>query len=608
MRPRTRRAILRRVRRHLAPLLASALLVACGEDEPVPFGLDRPHAESTPTPAETTTDEVAAPVSLTAAVWPEGTRELDVGGGHVLLTSDVARASAVLDLDGDADLDLFLVAVGDDGTPRLLHLRRDGETFGEPAVLSSFGALASGCVATSARIEALGPSFVGASLETECANTNGPAARATHAWVVDVSATPRLLERFSLGRGDDADGFELLEVDRDDDGHDDLIVQLRVGTETVSLAWRSAASGLARDTTEPETRIGELADAAREAVRRSPETAVATARAALALHAAICRETETARFEVGVHAGLSCGASAGAGRARAMLAAAIARQGDVLGAMELVAALDRPDVTVRDVDRNLATAELGGVGGTSGWTMHDGPEAAASGTAEAPRLSSLAFDDETHLLVRTGEPRVIDLATSIAVPAPDRGERRLLDPSHALELVAIERRCEGTVIVIAPESGIVNPITGDRRTALVEPRAAPTGAPCPDLTDVLRRDAHGFFALGWAPQGVLVARGSELVVVPLDVGGHPAGAVETLTPESLAPAPIEAGHATRDVSAFARSTPHGILLVTRSPAAAVLIRPEGYEHEGASIDVAVSPSARRIAWIGAGRLHWADAP
>lgn len=604
--------VTRPLRRHLFSVLTAALVssaTACGEPEPVPFGLDRPApgAEDRSAPVTPPTPAPSA-LTLASAAWPDGTRTLDVAAAHVVLTSDVVRASGALDLDGDDDLDALLVAIGDDRVPRLLWVAIDAGVAASPVEVAALPALAGGCAMTSARLEALGSSLVSASFDTQCENTNGPAASATSAWVLDVSGAPRVLERFGLRALGAGDALTFLELDRDADGHGDLVAQVRIGEETVSLVWRTMASGLAREPAEPEARIAELADAAREAVRRDAATATIAARTALALHSALCRESETARLDVGGRAGLECRPSAGAGRARAVMAAAAAHEGNVLLALAMLGDLERPDVTVRDVDRRLAEDALRAAGTATAWPAQDGPEAEGGADRDAPRLSSLAFDDETHLLVRTGEARVVDLETGAVTPAPDRAERRLLDPSGALELLGIERRCDGTVLVIAPSSGIVDPITGSRRIALIEPRPAPIGVPCPDLNDALRRDAHGFFALGWAPQGVLVARDAELSVVPLDVGGHLAGVVETLAPDAIAPAPIAAGHATRDVSAFARATPYGILLVTRSPATTTLVRPEGYTHEGSPIDVAVSPSARRLAWIGGGRVHWAAAP
>jgi len=50
----------------------------------------------------------------------------------------------------------------------------------------------------------------------------------------------------------------------------------------------------------------------------------------------------------------------------------------------------------------------------------------------------------------------------------------------------------------------------------------------------------------------------------------------------------------------------GIALYRRGQTPALVV-PTGFDHaDGIAVDVAVSPSATRLAWIAAGRLHWVD--
>src|SRR5690606_6124209 len=131
-------------------------------------------------------------------------------------------------------------------------------------------------------------------------------------------------------------------------------------------------------------------------------------------------------------------------------------------------------------------------------------------------------------------------------------------------LVAIERRCAGTVLVIGPVDPL-GELSGARRTALVAPRVPPPGAPCPDLTPALRADEDGWRALGWAPQGVLVARGTELRIVPIDLEGRAAGDPVVIEPGAPIPAPIAPGHATGDGRGYAYASSAGLVIVTLAP-------------------------------------------
>ena len=267
-----------------------------------------------------------------------------------------------------------------------------------------------------------------------------------------------------------------------------------------------------------------------------------------------------------------------------------------------------PSSTVRQPSLDAARAALDALT-TEGSVVHEGPPLAAP-TDRAPRLSALAFLTEDRLLLRAASPpRVVDLSSgteSAAEPAMGQG-LAMIDPSGEHRVLAIERRCEGTVLVIGPVDTL-GQLSGARTTASIAPRRAPPGAPWPDLTPALRGDDDGWRALGWAPQGVLVARGTELRLVPLDLAGRPAGDPVALELGDAIPAPIAPGHATSDARAYAYAVPGGVVIVELSPArGAVLFRPAGAQPaEGTAIDVAISPSGRRVAWIASGRVRWAE--
>ncbi|HBQ15160.1 MAG TPA: hypothetical protein DEF51_29905 [Myxococcales bacterium] len=110
--------------------------------------------------------------------------------------------------------------------------------------------------------------------------------------------------------------------------------------------------------------------------------------------------------------------------------------------------------------------------------------------------------------------------------------------------------------------------------------------------------------LGWAPQGVVAARGADLRVAPLTISAEPAGAPESLGPGTPPPAPLPPGAITSDGRYLVELRGLGVLLHrTGGRGAPTLLWPEGWaEREGAPSDPAVSPSGRRIAVLRGGRV------
>jgi hypothetical protein len=594
----------------------------CGEDTTVPFHRGGEPARPTPQTAQ-------ALVPLEAAQHPDGTREASSAEGSVRVDDGVIRASARFDFDRDGDRDALLVVLGAAGAAvRVLFVEQGREGAGAPVAIASRTTLSveggPACVPDAASMAALSDSVVLVSVDARCEDPERP--RMTSRWVLAGDQRPRALEIFDfVGRGE-GEGLTLTAADRDDDGHDDLEIAVRIvggGEPTeATLTWMSRAAGLAREGDAPEPTLAALATQAREALRRTPDRALATAERAIALREALCREGTLPRLWVGGARGVPCAASPSMGRAYAVRAAALARRmpaGQPLdrvpveAALDAFVALDHLGVSIRDADRvlvrdawlRLATVRAADL------VVHRGPALVPAGSRRAPRLSTLAFVAEDRVLVRGDEPRFVTLGEGepTVEPAPaELGDARILDADRALELVAIERRCEGTVLVLAPAGGLVDPGTGARREVLAAPRAAPAGARCPAMPEGLATDDDGFAALGWAPQGVVLARGARVVVVPLDATGAAMGAPSALLDEVPAPAPLPAGAATVDADAFALAMPFGVVVVDRAARAVRLYRGEDAAPEGLPIDVALAPSGARAAWICGGRLCWAELP
>jgi len=339
------------------------------------------------------------------------------------------------------------------------------------------------------------------------------------------------------------------------------------------------------------------------------------ARRALALFGVLCREGGGPRLRFGTSDGLACGRSLGAGRAAAALATALARDGEVFAAIGAFERLAEDGYRVPPGAQRLAERAMAAMTTTDGITEWVGPTVTLPPGPSA-RLPVIAFLDATHLLVRGPSALVIDLTSPDSPQPPPHQATNVLftDPSGQYAATAIERTCDGYVVSIARAAEVVAGVVAGRPVSmpLIARAAAPSGARCPTLPDDVRRDDGGFRLLGWAPQGIVVARRDELRLVPLTVDAAPAGAPRTLGPDDPAPAPIPGGAVTVDGSAYALHTPLGIAFHHRGASrnAVRLLRGPGWDGDAVSpLDVVVSPNFDRIAYVSEGRVRtiaWSD--
>ncbi|HEY8427779.1 MAG TPA: hypothetical protein VIL20_05370 [Sandaracinaceae bacterium] len=593
-------------------LVLAALLLASGCDSceggAVPFGLDAGRgATHDREPAD---DRPRA--RPTARTFPDGTRRIDVEGAPLALDASI-RALFASDVDGDGDRDAILLAAGADASLRVLFAQRNGSAFAEPRVLDD-APPAEGCAIDAPSIEPLGERWLIARANVTCDAT--PAAARREIFVVGHDRAPRVLEHLAVlaadGRASGRVELSLASADRDRDGHDDLVVTVSVtpdgaaSPETIELSWLDRPSGLARDPAEPERTFAARARDALRLLRRRPERALAGSRGVMALHAVLCREPGRARLRVGDADGLACGRSEGAGRAATTIVRAHAARGELLEALSALEVMNGPGLAIDDERRRAAREAIAAAPPTPGVTVREGP-AHRPPAWSALRLSALAFLDEDRLLLRGDAPRIYTISTGQEQPAdPSLAELRILDPAGAFAVAAVERSCEGYVLRIVDATTLVagQAIGGSRSRPLLAAREPPAGAPCPDLTPALRRDDGGYRVLGWAPQGVVAARGRELSVVPLDVTAAPAGAPSPLASGTLPPAPLPPGAITSDGRYLVELRGPGVIVHRIAPPSPpALLWPAGWaEREGDVSDPAVSPSGRRVAVIRGGRV------
>jgi hypothetical protein len=510
-----------------------------------------------------------------------------------------------VDLDEDGDRDALLVVVEDDAT-RIGHARREGARFAPLTVLATLSS--PGCETSRTSMRTVAPEYAVASIDRQC--EDGPQRTVA---ILSIETDPRVLERVSLlsdeGRATGAVRIALRSLDRDEDGHPDVILDVSVATEaggqasTASIAWLDRPSGLARDTEEPEATLAAMAHEAEQALERDGDLALATAQRALALHSVLCREAGAPRLRFGDADGLPCGASAGAGAAVAVAATALARRGDVFAALDAAARLDDEAHRVTRAQRRAAERALGRMPAVDGVVRREGPPVSAAPRPDV-HLPRLGFVSNRDLLVRGADAEILSVAT--LEPQPDvsaEGDDRVLDPSKRFAVIGLGRSCDGHVLRIARASDVVAGVLAGRLVSepVVEPRAPPAGAPCPDLPATARDDAGGWQIVGWAPQGVVAVRRDVVRLVPLTVAGAPAGPAAVLDDGTPPPVPLPPGSMSPGAEAYALPTPWGIAVRHLGPPARTeLWRPEGFD--ASATDVAVSPDGNAVAFVQGGRV------
>jgi hypothetical protein len=421
-----------------------------------------------------------------------------------------------------------------------------------------------------------------------------------------------VLERLALPVPADGEAARvaaaLLSKDLDTDGHSDLVLALtaRGGglPETkIDVELWSRAGGLSIGSREPEATLLALADRAKTERKRNPAKAGELAQQVLSLHAALCREAGGVLLRVGGAQGLPCGASLAAGRAASVHAAVLASQGRLLEAIEVHETLRQPAYRLTDNDWERARSALSARAQGDAQEFRAGPSIALP-AAPAVHRAAIAFLDEQRLLLR-GEPaRSYDLGSGQVAPIGMPGDTVLHDPSGRLAIAAVQRSCQGYHLSIVAASQIALGVVAGASAAepLISAAAPPASARCPQpLAPEQRRDSGGFSVLAWTAQGVVLARGRALWLLPLDAAGRAAApASEIAQGAPIAGLPPHSSELTPDGRYHALLTPLGVAIHDRRQGGARLVPlPEG---GGAVTDIAVSPSGQRVAIVRGGKV------
>ncbi|MCU0672831.1 MAG: hypothetical protein MUE69_08580, partial [Myxococcota bacterium] len=113
-------------------------------------------------------------------------------------------------------------------------------------------------------------------------------------------------------------------------------------------------------------------------------------------------------------------------------------------------------------------------------------------------------------------------------------------------------------------------------------------------------------ALGWAPQGILVARLGERRVLPITTEGLAAGAPVALEADAPWPAPALGARITPDGSTWILERREGVLHVRDERAS--LWRPRGWSEGEAPSAAAISPDGRDVAVLRGDAIWILSAP
>lgn len=584
----------------------------CGS-EPVPFKANA-NDPSQDTESATSKSEATAEPGISL---PAKTRHVKLDGATLAVPEGELRAVLPADLNDDEAQDAVAL-IARSGGAELVYAKRAGMGFGAPIALPKALAAVPGCDVQEAQAERLGGQQALFRVKRTCTET--PAPESEVLFLVTLSNPPRMQERFTLTAGSDGEGNALPEVsaagralDQDGDGHLDFVLEVSVtpratnAPAATSLLWLNRPAGLARDTREPTETLTRLAEDGKLEVAAHPEVALKRALEAQALFDAVCREGGAPRLLLGDGAAIPCGVPEPLAAAVKLEVDVLTQQGKLAEALKARqrfvhqhgARVDKKQLA--QIDEALAKAE-----GLPDIAEVEGPTVNAK--ASAPQeLPALGFSVEGTVLVRSTTPRAWHFASQQLVDeAPHLKDQRILDPSGKFFVHKIAHSCEGVTLTIMATADVVGGIVAGRPTATPVLKRSRPDTPC-DPSRLDKDNLFGLKILGWAPQGIVLARDEALFVVPMTQTGQSAGDAVPLDETTPVPAPLAPGWANVNASAYALPSPAGIVIYRPGSGAAqpLIVRPHHWPKDGRA-EVAISPSGRRLAFLAEGKLYLAE--
>ena len=557
----------------LVMFLASALVGGCSGRKQVPFGLQDAGA---PTELTAETEEGAAELPVGTTFKPNQV-EVQVAESTLVLQAGYALAALQLDLDGNEPTDALVVSADPQEVrlqaayPRGLDVTaRNIDSFLVP----------SHCAEPAAEIRQLSASLVGVRVEHTCET-----GKRINFWLITIEAQPRVRERITVLPPNDRStapiDLELRVEDRDADGYDDVVANVRIGQTDVPLAWLNRPGGFARDASQPEATLRELADGAWESLRSDPVGATKRALAVVDAFVALCRESGAARIGLSGTHGLQCQQSPATARAVSVAITAAIRRGSFVRALELQRWWEGTATGPTPEEREVVQAawRKAKANTTATWRAID--------TEGSP--ASLYFRDADTLVVDGRAPRAIQLSSGSKTRLSEADiVPPVRDPEGRYAVRMVRVTCAGFEAEVGPiRSKQTHRVPIERRSGNV---------PCKTPID---RPASVFewAVLGWAPQGLVAASGDLLRVVPLNSFAKPAGRPINLSAGSPLPAPIRGARITADGSRYVIPHAEGIVVRDwRGGGAGLWLRPTDWNAvPGELRSIAISPDGQRVA-------------
>lgn len=560
----------------LLMFVAGGALLGCSGRKQVPFGLKDagPDASEAASPTGEELGKAKLPVGR---VFGPDQVEVPVAESTLVLQAGYALAALGLDLDGEEPLDALVVSAD----PQEIRLQA-AYPRGLDVVARSVDSflVPSDCLEPRSEIKQLSASLVGVRVEHRC-----EAGARVNMWLVTIEAQPRVRERITVlppnDRSTAAIDIDLVVEDRDQDGYDDVTANLSIGETKSAVTWLNRPGGFARDASQPEARLKELADQAWESLATNVRSADHLALSVLDAFVALCRESGAARIGLSGMQGLQCERSAATARAASVAITAAIRRGSFVRALELQRWWEISAVQPSPEERALVQAawRKAKAKASASWRAIDRESSPAS----------LYFQDEDTLVIDGGAPRRIQLSTgwktriSEAEVIPP-----IRDPSGRFAVRSVRATCAGYEAELGPIRG------KESHRAQIDKRRDNT--PCRNAID---RPATIFewAVLGWAPQGLVTASGDLLRVVPLNELAKAAGNPIDLSAGSPLPAPIRGSRVTPDGSRYVIPHPEGVVVRDwQRGGAGLWLRPTGWDEiPGELRSVAISPSGRQLA-------------
>jgi len=557
----------------LVMFLTGALVGGCSGRKQVPFGLQD---AGVPTELTAETEEDAAELPVGTTFKPNQV-EVQVAESTLVLQAGYALAALQVDLDGNEPADALIVSADPQEVrlqaayPRGLDVTaRDVDSFLVP----------SHCAEPAAEIRQLSASLVGVRVEHACET-----GKRTNLWLITIEAQPRVRERITVLPPNDRStapiDLELRVEDRDADGYDDVVALVRIGETDVPLAWLNRPGGFARDASQPEATLRELADGAWESLGSDLAGANKRALAVIDAFVALCRESDAARIGLSGTHGLQCQQSPATARAVSVAITAAIRRGSFVRALELQRWWEGTATEPTPEEREVVQAawRKAKANTTATWRAIDSEGSPAS----------LYFRDADTLVVDGRAPRAIQLSSGSKTRLSEADiVPPVRDPEGRYAVRAVRVTCVGFEAEVGPiRSKQTHRVPIERRLGNV---------PCKTPID---RPASIFewAVLGWAPQGLVAASGDLLRVVPLNAFAKPAGRPIDLRAGSPLPAPIRGARITADGSRYVIPHAEGVIVRDwRGGGAGLWLRPADWNAvPGELRSVAISPDGQRIA-------------